>query len=83
MIHFPAIEKGERNFKGCAGHDTFRVEDRKPVRLFPVYEQGDTNRNPTGGTPKPTYALVPGEAMWQLKVKKPAAPDSPLGGTLE
>jgi hypothetical protein len=70
MIHFPAVEKGDQNFKGYMGHDTFTLENQKLVRLFPIYIEGDTNQNPTGGTRKLTYDLLPEEAMWQLKVKK-------------
>ena len=70
MVHFPAVEKGDQNFKGYMGHDTFKLEDQKLVRLFPIYIEGDTNKNPTGGIRKLTYDLLPGEAMWQLKVKK-------------
>ena len=70
MIHLPAIEEGDKHFQGYMGHDTFKIEDRKLVRLFPVYNKQDTNQKPTGGTRKLTYGLVPGEAMWQLKVEK-------------
>jgi hypothetical protein len=83
MIHFPAIEKGDRNFKGYMGHDTFKLEDQKLVRLFPVYNDGDANLNPTGGTRKLTYDLLPGEAMWQLKVKKSVTLNSPVDSNLE
>ena len=70
MINFPEIQKGDENFEGYMGHDTFKIEDQKLVRIFPIYNQGDTNQNPTGGTRKLVYGLYPGEAMWQLKVEK-------------
>jgi hypothetical protein len=70
MINFPEIQKGDKNFEGYMGHDTFKIEDQKLVRIFPIYSEGDTNKNPTGGTRKLVYALYPGEAMWQLKVEK-------------
>ena len=70
MINFPEIQEGDEYFKGYMGHDTFKIEERKLVRIFPIYNQGDTNRNPTGGTRKLVYGLYPGEAMWQLKVEK-------------
>lgn len=56
MVHFPPVESGDPNFKGYMGHDVFRLEGRKLVRLFPVYHEGDTNQNPTGGT---RYGTVP------------------------
>jgi hypothetical protein len=83
MIHFPAIENGDKNFKGYMGHDMFKLEDQKLVRLFPVYNDGDANLNPTGGTWKLTYDLLPGEAMWQLKVRKSVRLNSPMDGNLE
>ena len=70
MINFPEIQKGNENFKGYMGHDTFKIEDQKLLRTFPIYNEGDTNKHPTGGTRKLVYGLYPGEAMWQLKVEK-------------
>ena len=70
MINFPEIQKKDKNFEGYMGHDTFKIEDQKLVRIFPIYKEGDTNQNPTGGTQKLVYGLYPGEAMWQLKIEK-------------
>ena len=77
MINFPEIQKGDENFEGYMGHDTFKIEDQKLVRTFPIYNQGDTNQNPTGGTRKLVYGLYPGEAMWQLKVEKSETLNNP------
>jgi len=52
------------------GHDTFKIEGQKLVRIFPIYNKGDTNENPTGGRRKLVYGLYPGEAMWQLRVEQ-------------
>ena len=70
MIYFPEIRKGDKNFEGYMGHGTFTIEGRKLVRVFPVYNQGDTNANPTGGRRKLVYGLVPGEAGWILRIEK-------------
>jgi hypothetical protein len=70
MINFPEIQMGDENFKGYMGHDTFKIEGQKLVRIFPIYELGDTNRNPSGGRRKLVYGLYPGEAMWQLRIEK-------------
>jgi hypothetical protein len=69
-INFPEIQEGDRNFEGYMGHDTFKIENQKLVRIFPIYNKGEINHNPTGGTRKLIYGLYPGEAMWQLKVVK-------------
>jgi hypothetical protein len=70
MINFPEIRKGNEDLEGYMGHDTFKIEDRKLIRIFPIYNRGDTNSNPTGGKRMLVYGLYPGEAMWQLKVEK-------------
>jgi hypothetical protein len=69
MINFPEIQEGNENFEGYMGHDTFRIENQKLVRIFPIYNKGDTNQSPTGRTRKLVYGLFPGEAMWQLRVE--------------
>jgi hypothetical protein len=70
MIHFPERREGDEHFEGYMGHDSFRIEDGKLLRIFPLYNQGDTIENPTGGRRKLVYGLYPGEAMWQLKVEE-------------
>lgn len=70
MINFPAIQEEDVHFKGYMGHDIFRIENQKLVRIFPIYNPGDDNDNPTGGERRVVYGLYPGEAMWQLKIEK-------------
>lgn len=70
MIHLPEIDKGDKRFQGYMGHDVFKIEDRKLVRTFPVYNEDDSNRNPSGGKRKLIYGLYPGEAMWQLVIER-------------
>jgi len=70
QIHFPAMLKEDIRFQGYMGHDVFTIEDQKLVRLFPVYNQNDTNQNPTGGKRKLVYGLYPGEAAWQLIIER-------------
>jgi hypothetical protein len=77
MINFPEIQEGDKNFEGYMGHDTFKIENQKLVRIFPIYNKGDTNQYPTGGTRKLVYGLYPGEAMWQLKIEKSETLNSP------
>jgi hypothetical protein len=77
MINFPEIQEGDENFEGYMGHDTFKIEDQKLERTFPIYNEGDTNQHPTGGTRKLIYGLYPGEAMWQLMVEKSKTLNTP------
>ena len=77
MIHFPEIQTGDEHFEGYMGHDAFTIEGRNLVRIFPLYNKGDTNENPTGGWRKLVYGLVPGEAMWQLRVEQSETSSTP------
>jgi hypothetical protein len=77
MINFPEIQKVDGNFEGYMGHDTFKIKDKKLVRIFPIYNEGDTNQNPTGGIRKLVYGLYPGEAMWQLMLEKSETLNAP------
>jgi hypothetical protein len=77
MINFPEIRKGDAYFEGYMGHDTFKIEEQKLVRIFPIYKSGDTNENPTGGRRKLVYGLVPGEAMWQLTIEQSGKLNAP------
>jgi len=77
MIHFPEVPEGDETFEGYMGHDTFKIGERKLLRIFPVYQEGDTNENPTGGRRKLFYNLFPGEAGWQLRVAQSETLDGP------
>ena len=77
MINFPEIQEGDENFEGFMGHDTFKIENQKLVRIFPIYSEGAPNQNPTGRTRKLVYGLYQGEAMWQLRVENIDTLNSP------
>ena len=70
MVHFPPIADNDDINNGYMGHDEFAVVENRLVQRFPVYNEGDTNANPTGGTRQISYKLTEGEAMRQLKVDK-------------
>jgi hypothetical protein len=69
-IYLPPLEDDKNNSRGYMGHDEFTIVGNMLVRRFPVYQEGDTNANPTGGTRELRYELVPGEATWLLKLEK-------------
>ena len=50
------------------GHDMFKVVNEHLVRSFPVYNKGDNNAGPSGGTRCLQYKLIAGEAGWSLKL---------------
>jgi hypothetical protein len=69
-IYLPPLEDDAEHSKGYMGHDEFTVIENSLARRFPIYKEGDTNVNPTGGTRQLQYELVAGEATWQLQLVK-------------
>jgi hypothetical protein len=69
-IYLPLLEDNPQAAAGYMGHDEFRVVENRLVQRFPIYKEGDTNANPTGGTRQLQYKLVPGEAGWVLSVDR-------------
>ncbi len=47
---------------GYMGHDEFAIIETSLARRFPIYKDGDTNNDPTGGTRQIEYKLKDGEA---------------------
>jgi hypothetical protein len=69
-IYLPPMEEDKAAAKGYMGHDEFAVVENTLVRRFPVYKDGDTNSQPTGGTRQIQYKLKAGEAGWILRPDK-------------
>ena len=69
-IYLPPLEDDPENSKGYMGHDMFKVVNEHLVRSFPVYNQGDNNAGPSGGTRSLEYKLIAGEAGWRLELIK-------------
>ena len=70
QVYFPPVAEDPKINPGYMGHDAFAVVENRLVQRFPVYKEGDTNANPTGGTRQVSYALKPGEAQKKLVVDK-------------
>lgn len=56
--------------KGYMGHDEMAIVENTFCQRFPVYKEGDSNANPTGGTRQIQYKLVDGESSRILKIDK-------------
>lgn len=69
-IYLPPLEQSPEALAGYMGHDEFAVVENRLVRRFPVYRQGDTNAEATGGTRQLQYRLEAGEAGWVLRVDR-------------
>ena len=67
-LYLPPVTENKVASKGYMGHDEFAVGEGVLLHRFPIYNNTDTNANPTGGTRQLQYKLVPGEAGWVLKV---------------
>ncbi len=69
-IYFPPISDDPVNSKGYMGHDEFAVVEGVVAQRFPIYNEGDTNAQPSGRTRQLQYKLTQGEAGWVMKLDK-------------
>lgn len=70
QIYFPDISDNKEASNGYMGHDEFYIIETRLARKFPVYKNGDTNTNPTGGTREIQYKLKDGEASRLFVIDK-------------
>ena len=70
QIYLPDIMDSPEASEGYMGHDEFAIVETTFARRFPVYKEGDTNNNPTGGTRQIQYKLADGEAGRIFKIDK-------------
>lgn len=69
-IYIPPLDQKSKASHGYMGHDDFAAVEGAFVHRFPVYKDGDTNANPTGGMRQLQYKLKPGEAGWVMKLDR-------------
>lgn len=70
QVYFRPTAENEKINQGYMGHDEFSLIENTLGQRFPIYKEGDTNAEPTGGTRQVSYKLVEGEAMRKLEVDK-------------
>jgi hypothetical protein len=70
QIYFPEISENKEAGIGYMGHDEFAIIESGLARRFPIYKDGDTNNNPTGGTRQIQYKLKDGEASRLFVIDK-------------
>ncbi|MGB5322370.1 hypothetical protein [Lutimonas sp.] len=72
-IYVPEISENdllpEGTFYGYMGHDSLYVENNRIYRKYPIYNEGDANCCPSGGTKILGYELQQGEASWVLNIE--------------
>ncbi|RZT96380.1 PliI/PliC-like inhibitor of I-type lysozyme [Ancylomarina subtilis] len=69
-IYFEPVAQNTKIKLGYMGHDEFALVERSLVQRFPIYKDGDSNANPTGGMRQIAYELVDGEACRRFVVKQ-------------
>jgi hypothetical protein len=70
QVYLPPITDHPEASKGYMGHDEFTLIETTLARRFPIFWEGDTNSNPTGGLRQIQYKLVDGEASRRFVVNK-------------
>lgn len=70
IINFPKVTGNPKIDKGYMGHDMFQIVENRLVQRFPIYKEGDSNAQATGGTREVVYKMVKGESAFQLVVEK-------------
>jgi hypothetical protein len=68
--YLPPITDHPEASLGYMGHDEFTIIENSLARRFPIFWDGDTNSNPTGGLRQIQYKLVDGEASRRFEVNK-------------
>lgn len=68
QVYFPPISDNPEASKGYMGHDEFTVIETSLAHRFPIYKEGDTNADPTGGMRQIQYKMVDGEASRRFEV---------------
>ncbi|TDI65382.1 MAG: hypothetical protein E2O88_10330 [Bacteroidetes bacterium] len=68
QIYLPDLSGNKEISKGYMGHDEFAIVENTFVQRFPIYNPGDSNAEPTGGTRQIQYKLVDGEASRLFEV---------------
>lgn len=67
QINLPPLAEDKKHNGGYRGGDEFAVVESSLARRFPLH---DANGKPTGKMRQLQYKLEPGEASWQLVVKR-------------
>lgn len=70
QVYLPDISENDEVSKGYMGHDEMGIVENTFCQRFPIYKEGDSNANPTGGIRQIQYKLVDGESSRILKIDK-------------
>lgn len=70
QVYLPDISENNEVNKGYMGHDEMAIVENTFCQRFPIYEEGDSNANPTGKTRQIQYKMVDGETGRILQIDK-------------
>ena len=70
QVYLPDISENKEVNQGYMGHDEMAIVENTFCQRFPIYKEGDSNANPTGGMRQIQYKLVDGENGRILKIDK-------------
>ncbi len=70
QVYFPPLSENPEAMKGYMGHDEFTLVEKSLAQRFPIYNEGDTNAQPTGGLRQIQYKMVDGEASRRFEIVK-------------
>lgn len=70
QVYLPEISENKEVNEGYMGHDEMAIVENTFCQRFPIYKEGDSNANPTGGMRQIQYKLVDGENGRILKIDK-------------
>ena len=70
QVYFQPTAENKKINQWYMGHDEFSVLENSLIQRFPIYQENDSNANPTGGTRQVSYTLIDGEAMRKLEVNQ-------------
>lgn len=67
QVYIVPISDNEKLKQGYMGHDEFKIVDNTLLQYFPIYLDGDSNVQATGGVRQISYQLVDGESSRRLE----------------
>ena len=70
QVYLPEISENKEVNEGYMGYDEMAIVENTFCQRFPIYKEGDSNANPTGGMRQIQYKLVDGENGRILKIDK-------------
>ena len=69
QVYFPPTSQSDSIKNGYMGHDIFDIVNNNLVQVFPIYKDGDSNAQPTGGKREVIYELKNSNNIRKFEIK--------------